>query len=181
MHIFIAILRGINVSGKNIIKMENLREVLIKLGLKDVKTYIQSGNIVFKSNITDCKILSENIHQCIEDSFGFNVPVQVLSSKDIKETIENNPYIGINSVDTTHLHVTFLAEIPDETRIAELSKNTFNLDSFKWKNKTIYLHCPGGYGNTKLSNGFFENKLKISATTRNWKTVNELNQLAENL
>jgi uncharacterized protein (DUF1697 family) len=178
MNTYISILRGINVSGKNIIKMEALRNVFIYIGFSDVKTYIQSGNIIFKFKKASPQKLAVAISSVIKKEFNYEVPVLVLEITDIETVISNNPFLNKPKQDEKNWHVTFLEQAPDKALIAAISTTNFAPDEFKIIDKAVYLSCPNGYGNTKLNNTFFEKKLKTTATTRNWKTVNELLKLA---
>jgi uncharacterized protein (DUF1697 family) len=177
MQTYIAILRGINVSGHKLIKMDALKASFERLGFADVQTYIQSGNIVFKHK-ANSKLLDDKIKTMLDDEYGFDVPVLVKTVAEMKTVLNNNPFISNVSNDMNTLHVTLLAEKPLPEHIAKLNQD-FGVDAYRIIEKTIYLYCPNGYGKTKLSNSFFESKLKVSATTRNWKTITALVHLAK--
>ncbi|MCD6017144.1 MAG: hypothetical protein K0S53_265 [Bacteroidetes bacterium] len=181
MKTYIAILRGINVSGHKPVKMEALRNLCEELGLKNTKTYIQSGNIVFQSKNTKLSDLESTLSKKIEATFGFDVPVMVKKAEEIQYILKNNPFLTKRKEDITKLHVTFLNQEPDKTSIDTIKEGQYASDEFMIKDKAIYLFCPNGYGNTKLSNTFFENKLKVMATTRNWKTITELVNISEEI
>lgn len=175
MNTYICILRGINVSGHKIIKMDELKNMFQKLKFNEVQTYIQSGNVIFKSEEINTKQLEEIIHSKILEVFGFEVPVLVKSSQDLKTIFESNPFLQNRSEDIAKLHVTFLSDIPTKDRIDKLSEQTYDSDEYQIMNDVVYLFCPiNSYGNTKLSNQFLESKLKLNATTRNWKTLSQL-------
>ncbi len=176
MGTLIAILRGINVGGHRKLPMADLRELLGAMKCTNVRTYIQSGNAVFEYSGKDPAALAQRIEQRIKDRFGFDVPVIVRSVKEMKQVVVANPYMKDKRIDVDELHVTFLAEAPKSPMIPE---HNYAPDSFVLTKKEVYLHCPDGYGNTKLNNTFFENKLKVSCTTRNWRTVNELVRMGE--
>lgn len=188
MTTYISILRGINVSGKNLIKMDALRTLLSELKLQNVQTYIQSGNIVFDCITTDTEalevpasvtdLLSKKIAVVIEKQFGFEVPVITMTLEDLKQSVEGNPFLKDKSKDVSFLHITFLTEVPQDVLFKTIDGNKYLPDEIQLINKTLYLYCPNGYGKTKLHNAFLENKLKVTATTRNWKTCNELIQIA---
>ncbi|HOZ83777.1 MAG TPA: DUF1697 domain-containing protein [Bacteroidia bacterium] len=179
MTTFISILRGINVSGHRLIKMDALKELCASLKMQQVKTYIQSGNIVFQSVQGDCDAISKKLEHAILKKFGFAVPVITLSQYEFKSCIEANPFLKDKKLDAAFFHVTFLSEQPSIHDSIETKAVNLKNDLFVFGERCIYLYCPDGYGNTKLTNSFFESKLKVTATTRNWKTVNELLRLAE--
>lgn len=180
MQTYISILRGINVSGHRQIKMEALKALYAACGYTSIVTYIQSGNVIFKAAE---KVSGEEaaaaIEQAINHSFGFEVPVIVRTLEEMEQVIASNPFIAQKDIDTEKLHVTFLKQAPAPQNIHKLAGIDYAPDVFTFTETGIYLYCPGGYGNTKLSNTFFENKLKVTATTRNWKTVNKLVGLAK--
>ena len=173
METYISILRGINVGGHKLIKMQALTKLYEDLGFKNVKTYIQSGNVIFQTKQTDSTLLEEMISKKITEIFTFEVPIIVTLQKEIAKIHKNNPFIHEKHYDTNLLHVTFLSQKPKQADIAKITGD-FGNDEYIISDKAIYLYCPNGYGNTKLTNTFFENKLKVSATTRNWKTTTEL-------
>lgn len=179
MQTFICILRGINVSGHRKVPMADLKTLLQQLGFKDVATYIQSGNVVFETDVKATELqLAEQIERAIEKHFGFDVPIIIRSVTDWQQAIDNNPFVKEKGIDTDKLHITFLAEEPKAAQLEAIKAYDYPPDRFVIMGKDVYLHCPDSYGNTKLSNTFFENKLKVKATTRNWKTVNKLMEMA---
>lgn len=179
MTTFISILRGINVGGKNQLKMDALRQLFIDLGFSNVQSYIQSGNVLFQSDESDPQIVKEIIKKEIFDIFNINVPVIVLSVEELRTIIQMNPFIFDKTKETNYLHITFLGEEIDASSFERLKKSAFGNDEFELIYKAIYLYCPDGYGKTKLTNTFFEKKLNIEATTRNWKTSTELARLSD--
>lgn len=178
MTTYISILRGINVSGQKIIKMDALKRMYEKLNFENVQTYVQSGNVIFSVKETDTKVIEKIILSQIEKEFGFDVPVIVLSAKTLETIIENNPFTKDNSKEPQFLHVTFLADNPAEFNKEKIVEKKQAGEEIAFTQNAVYLYCPNGYGNTKLNNNFLENKLKVKATTRNWKTTNELLRLA---
>lgn len=178
MTTYISILRGINVSGQKIIKMDALKNMYEGLKFKNIKTYVQSGNVIFTDNETDLKKLENKIHKQIELDFGFSVPVIVLTKEILQEIVNSNPFSKAPKNETSFLHVTFLADIPTEYD-KELVENKKQIgEEIQLADRAVYLYCPNGYGKTKLNNSFLETHLKVIATTRNWKTTNELLNLA---
>ncbi|MCB0731679.1 MAG: DUF1697 domain-containing protein [Ignavibacteriae bacterium] len=177
MNKYISILRGINVSGQKLIKMADLKELYESLNFKNVQTYIQSGNVIFCSELKNYDEIISLIETAIEKNYNFTVPVQLLTQQKLESIIEQNPFAQKGNCDITKLHVTILNKIPDKKLIENLESIEFGKDEFIIEKDVIYLHIPESYGNTKLNNNFFENKLKVKATTRNWKTTNKLFEL----
>ncbi len=178
MNTFISMLRGINVSGKNRISMAALKSLYESLGLTRVVTYVQSGNVVFDCAETDAAQLASAIEAGIRQTLGLSVPVLLRDKSCFHRLIESNPFSTQRNEDPTKLHITFLADAPSGQAISNLVAPAGSTDEFRLDDRELYLFCPGGYGETKLSNSFFERKLKVTATTRNWKTVNTLYEMA---
>lgn len=178
---YISILRGINVSGQKLIKMEALKQLYEKLNFENILTYVQSGNVVFSADNNKPKELEKIISAAIETEFGFDVPVIVLSAETLRKIAENNPFVNDNLRDPAFLHVTFLADKPGEFDKESIIAKQQAEEEIAFATNAVYLYCPNGYGKTKLNNNFLENKLKVKATTRNWKTTNELIKLANKL
>ena len=178
MTTYIALLRGINVSGYNKIKMIELRQLFLELGFIDVLTYIQSGNVIFKSEEIDTVIIENNIISAIKTNFGHDIKVIVITKKYLDTIFNSNPYIDRANIDITKLCVTFLSNKPALENVSQIEKLISNSeDEFKIMKKSIYLHCPSSFAKTKLTNNLIERKLKTSATSRNWKTITKLVEL----
>lgn len=158
--------------------MAELKNALLENGFQQVQTYIQSGNIVYQHASTSITDLNKQMNQIIQQKFGFDVPVLTLESKAFETIVRKNPFTSDTQKDTSCFHITFLSECPQAEFIAKIDASKYLPDEFSIVKNAVYLYCPGGYGNTKLSNKFLETKLKVDATTRNWKTVNELIRLA---
>jgi uncharacterized protein (DUF1697 family) len=178
MATYISILRGINVSGRNIIKMDALRKMYESLGFSGVTTYVQSGNVVFSGRDVETEKLETKITQQIKKDFGFDVPVIVLTTDMLQQIIDNNPFSKDQSKEPTFLHVTFLSSKRKAYDFKVIEEKKQNGEDIAITEQAVYLYCPNGYGNTKLHNTFLETKLKVNATTRNWKTTNELLKIA---
>jgi uncharacterized protein (DUF1697 family) len=178
MKTYLAILRGINVGNKQI-KMTELKSLFEELKCSHVKTYIQSGNVVFNHAVINHEEQVKVIEKKIAEKFGFQVPVIIRSQTELAGTVEHNPFLREPDIEMDKLHVTFLSSVPEPANQAKVKDLQFGADRFIVAGKDVYVYCPGGYGNTKLSNTFFENKLKVTATTRNWRTVNELLKMME--
>ena len=181
MGTYISILRGINVSGHKIIKMDALRNLYENMGFVNVITYVQSGNVIFKGEDIEIKNLEKQISQQIEKEFGFQVPVIVLSIKKLKHIIDNNPFAEDRNKDQSFFHITFLSSKPDKYDPITIENKKQDEEEIAFSDYAVYLYCPNGYGRTKLTNNFIESKLKVGATTRNWKTTLELLKIAEQI
>jgi uncharacterized protein (DUF1697 family) len=177
MGTYIAMLRGINVSGQKCIKMEQLRKCFEIMGFTQVRTYVQSGNVVFEAR-EHCSFC-EKIRKGILRDFGFDIPILLKSSKELGRIIQDNPFLELAGIDFSKLHVTFLSKAAPRTAREDLQTLAANGEQFHIKEEVIYLYCPNGYGRTKLSNTAIEKKLGLEATTRNWKSVNALCLLAQ--
>jgi uncharacterized protein (DUF1697 family) len=178
---YIAMLRGINVSGQKAIRMERLRESCGALGFRSIETYVQSGNVVFVEGPKLASSLSKDIGQAVLHDFGFDVTVLVRTSTEMRDLIQRNPFLKERGVDPSRLYVTFLSEAPSKKVLKNADGLSSEPDRFHIGRQEIYLYCPGGYGKTKLSNTAFEKALSVRATTRNWKTVNALFEMASKL
>lgn len=179
MKTYISLLRGINVSGQKKIKMEELRALYESLGLERVATYIQSGNVIFESALKADELVSR-IEQSIERQFGYPVTVILRSLSQWREIVDKNPFFE-QSEDPSKLHVTLLAEMPEPQCFDKLSEVQSGEDRYVVDGQQLYLHCPNGYGRSKLANTVIERKLKVAATTRNWKSMMALQEMAEAL
>lgn len=177
---FLTLLRGINVNGSKMIKMHLLKELYASLHFSCVKSYIQSGNIIFSSDETNIPILENLISDAIKKQFGFEVLLQILPIKTILEIAGNNPFLQ-NKPETNpaHLHLTFLKHTPAPNELAKLQNLDFPDEKIFILEQVVYLYLPNGYGNARLNNNFIESKLKTSATTRNWKTISALAAMAQ--
>lgn len=171
---YISLLRGINVSGQKKIKMAELKGHYESIGFTDVQTYIQSGNVLFKSSLNDETAIAKKILSKIKKEYGFDVPILITTEKILKKVIRKNPFLKNPAIDISKLHVTFMAKLADKTLTNTVKSHEDPNDDFIIDKQSIYVHCPNGYGRTKLTNNFFERKLKVPCTTRNWKTVNRL-------
>ncbi len=171
---YLSMLRGINVGGQNKIKMEELKSLYESLGFKNIRTYIQSGNVIFGSAGKDTKELSNLIEEKIKEVFRLSVSVLLRTPAELQHIIDANPFINDKHIDTGKLYITFLSIAPKASALSEMKEIRGDPDKFYIVDREIYLYCPDGYGRTKFSNDFFERKSGIAATTRNWKLVNTL-------
>jgi uncharacterized protein (DUF1697 family) len=178
MNTYISMLRGINVGGHNQIRMAELKKLYEDLGFEAVETYVQSGNVVFRSPETDAGALARRIETRLQDSLGSAAPVLVREPCDFERIMAHNPFLTGRSEEVSKLHVMFLSAPADPARLASLVKPADCLDEFIPGEQEIFLFCPGGLGRTKLTTAFFERKLKLFTTTRNWNTIHALLKLS---
>jgi uncharacterized protein (DUF1697 family) len=166
---FVALLRGINVAGKNKLVMAKLRSLLSSLGFEDVVTYIQSGNVVFRSPDGDADQISATIEREIATVFGMDPAVLLRKPSELEEIVERNPYR--NRTDLSKLHVVFLDRTPAASAPKALDPGRSPPDEFTLRGREIYLHLPNGAGRSKLTIDYFERRLGVRATARNWNTL----------
>lgn len=159
--------------------MDVLKGMYESLGFENVRTYIQSGNVLFSSKETNTKELEHLISSKIQKDFGFEVPVLLLNNRSLETIVVTNPYAREGEKDLAHLHVTFLADNPADFDLDSILQKKQAGEEIAITANAVYLYCPNGYGKTKLHNSFLENKLKVKATTRNWKTTKELLRMAQ--
>jgi uncharacterized protein (DUF1697 family) len=172
MATYVVLLRGVNV-GQNILRMERLREICAAMGLGHARTYLQSGNLVLEWRGT-AAALSKALEKRLAGETRLPVTVIAKSADDIRSVLQANPFLRQKGIDEAKLHVTFLQRAPEKSAVEALNKIAAGADEFRWFRTEMYLHCPGGYGETKISNGAFERALGMRATTRNWRTVTKL-------
>jgi len=171
---YIAFFRGINVSGQRKIKMSELKTMFQKYGFKNIQTYIQSGNVLFESTLKKSEIKSK-LENAVKKEYGFYVPIEIKTDSEIKNIYNSSPFKEIeNEENGTKILVTFLSKKPLENNLLNLMDYVKEPEKLTVLENTIYLYCPNGYGKSKLSNNFIESKLKLEATTRNWKTITKL-------
>jgi uncharacterized protein (DUF1697 family) len=176
MPTFVALLRGVNV-GRNVLKMERLRALCGELGLANVRTYVQSGNVVFEAGGSSAH-WARALEQKLAGESRLAVSVIVRSAADLSKVLGKNPFLRETGIDVARLHVTFLERAPAKPAMKALEILSSSPDQFHHAGTEIYLHCPSGYGKTKLSNAAFERLLGLKATTRNWNTVTKLCAMA---
>jgi uncharacterized protein (DUF1697 family) len=178
MSAYVSMLRGINVGGKTQIRMDSLRGIYEEAGFSKVRTYVQSGNVVFESSEQEVFGLEKRIEAHIEQACGFSIPVLIRQVHELLEILTCNPFLNERNEDPSKLHVTFLQQTPLETAWSKIVAPSGIVDEFWRGDRAVYVFCPNGYGKTKLTNGFFERKLGVMATTRNWNTVINLYSIA---
>jgi uncharacterized protein (DUF1697 family) len=173
----VALLRGINVGGNNLLPMKDLAKMFADAGCKDVRTYIQSGNVVFDAP-AGAPGIADLIVRNIEKRFGFRTPVILRTSQQLLKTIRENPFLPAVA-DQRWLHVYFLANRASAGAIAGLDPNRSVPDAFQVLGQEIYLHLPNGMGRSKLTNAYFDSKLSTTCTARNWATVLKLSEMMQ--
>jgi uncharacterized protein (DUF1697 family) len=182
MPVYLALLRGINVSGKKIIRMEDLRRHMAAAGYQNVRTFIQSGNIVFESKEAPKEKLAAAIEALLEKEYGFDVSVFVADIQDVAAAIDNNPFAEGRVEEEAgfkKLYVTFLSEKPTEENMEKLREAPIGEDEIEVVGKILYFKLFARASDSKLSNNLIESKLKLRATTRNWNTTLKLLLLME--
>lgn len=165
----LAMLRGINVSGRNRVPMADLKAFFEAQGHTGVQTYIQSGNVVFRAGAP-----LSGLEDRLSAHFGFPIPVLFRTRTEMEAIVSGNPFLQEEHTETDKLHVTFLEAAPDAGAASRLETLSYLPDRFILLGKDVFVYCPGGYGETKIHNLFFEKKLSVRATTRNWRSVNAL-------
>ncbi len=169
---YVALLRGVNVGGK-VAKMETVRASFEALGLADVTSYVQSGNILFQAKAGG-DALAKKIAARLQKDIGFAPGVRLLSGSDLARVVAESPFAKEKGIDPTRLHVTFLDGPAPAAGLKRMEGFASAHERFVCQGTTVYLYCPDGYGRSKLNNNVFERALKVGATTRNWKTVTTL-------
>ena len=173
---YLSLLRGINVAGQKKIKMADLKALYEGLGFAGVQTYIQSGNVVFDA---DSGLNHQSlIEKAIQKAYDFDVPVMILTKDEVDEIVSACPFGEANlEADGTKVLATLLSDEPNQDAIDSLASFKHESESLVVLNKVVYLRCPNGYGKTKLSNALLEKKLKVQATTRNWRSMKKLEDM----
>ncbi len=175
---YVALLRGINVGGKNKLPMNDLREMFTEAGCRDARAYIQSGNVIFRAEPDVAAPLPGVITAQIAERFGYRVPVLLRTAEQIGDVIRHNPFIAAGAAEET-LHVLFLADRPSAASVDRLDPDRSPPDAFIVRGQEIYLRLPNGAGQTKLTNNYFDTRLATTSTGRNWRTVTTLLALME--
>lgn len=175
---YLALLRGINVGGKNKLPMKDLRDLFLAAGCRDAQTYIQSGNVIFAADPDVIASLPAVMATGIAERFGYRTPIVLRTVAQLGDVVAHNPYIAAGA-DPETLHVLFLADRPQTQRVAALDPDRSPPDAFIVRGQEIYLQLPNGAARTKLTNGYFDAKLATISTGRNWRTVTTLFELMQ--
>ena len=179
MRTFVALFRGINVGGRNSLPMRELAELLRGLGLQEVRTYIQSGNVVFQSKSGGPADLAGRMGDAIEKSHGFRPVVVLLEIDELQSAMTANPFPEAESEPKT-LHLYFLASEPEIADLETLASIRHESERFKLEGKVFYLHAPEGIGRSRVA-AWVEKSLGVAVTARNWRTVSKINAMAAEL
>lgn len=175
---YISILRGINVGGNRKILMADLKAMYEDLGFTNVSTYIQSGNVIFNTSNTNPRKLEDKIKNSIADKFGFDVPVIIRSIEEMKQVVSENPFLNNAYFDPKKLYVTFLSASIDSVHENNIIPQDYLPDQFKILGQHIYVYYAEKISSSKLIQSLFEKQYKVTATTRNWNSVNKLVEIA---
>lgn len=176
---YIALLRGINVSGHKKIKMADLRVMLQKMNFEDLETYIQSGNVVFKSDDSNMLSLEEKIKKGIAETFGFDVPVLVKTRIELLKILKESPFTKAEDIEANKIYYVLLKNEPEQAVIANINQENYPNELFIITKNCVYLNCINGAGKAKLNNNIIEKKLEVEATTRNHRTMLKLIELSQ--
>ena len=176
----VALLRGINVGGKNKLLMRDLSSMFVEAGCGDVQTYIQSGNVVFRAGSALALRVPDLIGEAIAARFDYRVPVLTRTAAELGAIVEANPFLG-RGADARQLHVGFLADRPEAAAVDALDPDRSPPDEFAVVGREVYSYCPQGFAGTKLTTRYFESNLSTTMTARNWKTVLKLHEMTGGL
>jgi uncharacterized protein (DUF1697 family) len=173
MPTYAALLRGVNVGGKNKVAMADLRTLVESLGHTEVSTFIQSGNVVFASSQA---VTPKSLETAIEKQFGITITVVLRTSSELERAVKSNPFA---KVDSSKVHIGFMASKPSAAALKKLDADPFQPEEFAVRDRDLYLHLPNGMGRAKLPL-YLDRQLKIPTTVRNWNTVTKLVELTTN-
>jgi len=175
----VSLFRGINVGGNRVVRMNELRDLHEALGLKDVVTYIQSGNVVFTSDDKDLAQLPARIENSFAEKFGFHVNVMVRTSDGLEDIIANNPFQNQPAKESKWVVVLFLVTQPESTTLENLQKTYTGPEELFLIGQELYIYYPNGIGRSKLTLSLIEKKLKTNGTARNWNTILQLQKMMQ--
>ncbi|TAL35958.1 MAG: DUF1697 domain-containing protein [Spirochaetes bacterium] len=175
----IAFLRGINVSGQKPVRMTDLVALFESLGYARVRTYIQSGNVVFEAAAGGVDALESDIGEAIRKKYGYEVTVIIRTADELRDIVAGNPLLKILGIAPDRFYVTLFDRIPDARKVAGLAMGEDDAERYEVKGREAYLYCPRGYGRSRLNNQAFEKKLGLAATTRSWKTMLALLEMTQ--
>ena len=175
--VYVALLRGVNVGGKNRLPMKDLAAMFADAGCADVVTYIQSGNVVFRATDACAARVPAAVAKAVAERLAFRAPVVMRTAAELRAVARGNPFLKPGA-DPDALHVLFLADRPAAARVAELDPHRSPPDEFEVRGREVYFRCPNGVGRSKLTNAYFDSKLATTSTLRNWRTVLKLVEMS---
>jgi uncharacterized protein (DUF1697 family) len=170
----VAFLRGVNMAGHNKIIMADLKKLFVSLGYKDAETYIQSGNIVFSDSGELPEAIESKIENAIRKKLGLEIAALVRTADDLSVILRANPYINSSGSDHAKIAALLLKDMPTDSQISKMDGIAYPPDEYFISGKEIFIHCPDGFGRTKLYTNFFEKKMKVIGTARNWNSMTVL-------
>ena len=173
MPTYVSLLRAVNLGSHQKLKMSELAAAYESSGVTNVRTYIQSGNVVFQATSALAERVGTEVPRRIAEGFGLRVPVIIRTTKEFRDTVKRHPFVA-EARDPTHLHIGFLADVPHPESVASLDPARSDVDSFAVLGKAVFLYVPGGMARTKLTTDYFDRRLGTVMTVRNWRTVNTL-------
>jgi len=172
---YAAFFRGINVGGKHMVPMTELRALFEDAGATEVRSYLQSGNVVFRTATSAARMASA-VEAALERRFRFSAPIVVRTRVELAAVLANNPYLRPDS-EPAKLHVLFLSDTPAARAVAALDPKRSPPDEFSVRGREIYLSLPNGSARTKLTTSYFDSALAVTSTARNWRTVTALHDM----
>jgi uncharacterized protein (DUF1697 family) len=173
---YVALLRGVNVGSANRLPMERLRALFVEAGASDVETLMRSGNVVFAATDANAAKIIGAVAGAINREFGFAAPMALRGSAALRALIDDNPFVG-RGVDPDTLHALCLTETPSAASLARLDPNRSPPDEFLVSGQDVYLRLPSGVARTRLTNAWFDSRLGVVSTLRNWRTILKLGEL----
>jgi uncharacterized protein (DUF1697 family) len=180
MPVYISMLRGVNVGGHNPIKMDQLRELYVSLKLEDPQTYVQSGNVIFRSKKADEAVLARSIQTAIETRFGFRPEIMIRSTSELRKVVAANPFAKRANIESNKLHVSFLLTKPPADALKKLESLPALPEELHLAGRELYIYFPDGMGKSKLP-PLLDRLLKVPATARNWNSVTRMLEMASHL
>jgi len=181
MSVVISLLRGINVGGNRKIKMDALRALYESLGLSDVQTHVQSGNVIFKTKERNLNRLTKRIEDAIEKTFGFHSNVIVRTHAELRDAIARNPFAKRTGIEPGKLLVTFLAGSPTAEAVEKFRKIKADPEELRIDGRELYIYFPNGAGRSKLPWASVEKLVGVTGTARNWNSVIKMLEIADKL
>jgi uncharacterized protein (DUF1697 family) len=175
--VYVALLRGINMAGKNRLRMQDLASIFEAAGCRNVRTYIQSGNVVYEAGHLQAHRVSGRVTDLIATKFGYRIPVIVRTALEIRHVAANNPFLN-RGADERRLCVMFLEAVPLEANVDRLDPHRSPPDEYAVRGREIYMRCPEGFARTKYTNAYFDSVLGTTSTGRSWATVLKLVELS---